>query len=166
MNISIVNLPEIAILGQLGFCTKDSNIVTELWNQANSHFAEVAPLGMKEEDGSYVGFWGAMSDETLSYLPWTDNFSRGYYLAGIEVYKDTLVPDGWTKCVMPSRTYLKVLIEPGTYSDVFYNVINTIISDYKMKLSGAVCDYTEPATGNNYLLFPVVNDIIKYSIIL
>lgn len=155
MNITIVNLPEIAIIGKLGFCTIENNIVAELWNQANSHFAEVAPLGMKEKDGSYVGFWGAMSDETLSYLPWTDNFSRGYYLAGIEVYKDTLVPNGWTKWIMPSRTYLKVLIESGHYSDIFQNVIENTIPEMKMKLCGAVCDYTEPSTGNNFLFFPV-----------
>ena len=42
---------------------------------------------MKNADGSYVGFWGAMSDETMSFMPWTDDFSRGLYLAEILVYK-------------------------------------------------------------------------------
>jgi hypothetical protein len=155
MDITIVNLPEIAIIGKLGLCTKERNIVQELWNQANTHFSEVAPLGMKEKDGSYVGFWGAMSDETMSYFPWTDNFTKGYYLAGIEVYQDTIVPDGWTKWNMPARIYLKVLIEPSHYSSIFTNVIQNKIPEMKMELSGAVCDFTEPATGKNYLLFPV-----------
>ncbi len=155
MDLSIVNLPEIAIIGKLGLCTKEKNIAPELWNQANSHFADVAALGMKEKNGIYVGFWGAMSDETMSFLPWTDHFSRGYYLAGIEVYMDTAVPDGWTKWIMPSRTYLKVLIEPGQYFTVFHNIIENRIPEMRMKLSGAACDYTEPATGKNYLLFPV-----------
>ncbi|HRY77570.1 MAG TPA: GyrI-like domain-containing protein [Candidatus Izemoplasmatales bacterium] len=155
MNITIVNLPEIAIIGKLGFCKGEKNIVPELWNQANANFADVAPLGMKEKDGSFVGFWGAMSDETMSYLPWTDHFSRGYYLAGIEVYKDAVPPDGWTKWIMPSRTYLKVSIDPGKYFEVFQNVIQNQIPEMKMKLSGAACDYTEPATGKNFLFFPV-----------
>ncbi|MDD3123737.1 MAG: GyrI-like domain-containing protein [Candidatus Izemoplasmatales bacterium] len=157
MNITIVNLPEIAVIGKLGFCTKDNNVAPELWNEANSHFADVASLGMKEKNGFYVGFWGAMSDETMSYLPWTDDLSRGYYLAGIEVYKDTTVPNGWTKWIMPPRTYLKVLIEPDQYFDVFQNVIKNKIPEMKMKLSGAACDYTEPETGINYLFFPVNN---------
>ncbi len=42
----------------------------------------------------------------MSFLPWTDDFSRGLYLAGIEVYEDTPVPDGWVKWVLPARKYL------------------------------------------------------------
>lgn len=157
MNMAIVVLPEIAIIGKQGLCTKNNNIVQELWNQTNAHFAEVAHLGMKEKNGSYVGFWGAMSDETMSFLPWTDNFSCGYYLAGIEVYKDTIVPDGWMKWTMPARTYLKVLIDSSQYMQIFDNVIKVILPKMNMELCGAVCDYTEPATGKNYLLFPVNN---------
>jgi predicted transcriptional regulator YdeE len=157
MNISVVNLPEIAIIGKMGLCTKENNVAQELWNHANSQFAEVASLGMKENNGFYVGFWGAMSDETMSFLPWTDDFSRGYYLAGIEVYKDSHVPEGWTKWIMPERTYLKVLIEPNQYFNVFQDVLKNVIPEMNMKLSGAVCDYIEPVSGKNYLLFPVNN---------
>ena len=42
----------------------EKNIVQQLWQEANSHFNEVAALGMKNSDGTYVGFWGAMSDES------------------------------------------------------------------------------------------------------
>ena len=48
---------------------KKKNVAQELWQQANSAFREIADLGMKNTDGSFVGFWGAMSDETLSFLP-------------------------------------------------------------------------------------------------
>ena len=78
----IIDLPEITIIGKEGLCTKEKNVVQALWQQANAHFNEIADLGMKNPDGSFVGFWGAMSDETMSFLPWTDNFSRGLYLAG------------------------------------------------------------------------------------
>ena len=97
----MIDLPKIAIIGKEGLCTKEKNVVQDLWQQANSNFSDIAVLGMKNADGSYVGFWGAMSDETMSFLPWTDDFSRGLYLAGVEVYEDTPVPDGWVKWVMP-----------------------------------------------------------------
>lgn len=42
---------------------------------------------MKEKNGAFVGFWGAMSDETMSFMPWTDNFTRGYYLDMVEENK-------------------------------------------------------------------------------
>ena len=79
----MIDLPEIAIIGKEGLCTKEKNVAQELWQQANSAFREIADLGMKNTDGSFVGFWGAMSDETLSFLPWTEDFSRGLYLAGV-----------------------------------------------------------------------------------
>ena len=74
----IVDLPKNAIIGREGFCTKEKNDVQKLWEQANLHFSDAADLGMKNADGSYVGFRGAMSDETMSFLPWTDNVSRGF----------------------------------------------------------------------------------------
>ena len=79
----------------------------------NSNFCEIADFGMKNADGSYVGFWGAMSDETISFMPWTDDFSTGFYLAGIEVYENTEVPDGWVKWIMPDRKYLVTEVGPA-----------------------------------------------------
>ena len=38
---------------------------------------------------------------------------------------------------------------------IFDEVINNTITERGMKLAGAVCDYTEPATGKNKLFFPV-----------
>lgn len=157
MDINLIKLPEIAIIGKAGLCTKERNIVMELWEEANSHFEEVTALAMKEADGSFTGFWGAMSDEAMSFKPWTDNFSRGYYLAGIEVSKDIEAPMGWTKWILPERMYLKVLVESGEYTELFDEVINKIIPDRNLRLSGAVCDYIEPKTSKNYLLYPVEN---------
>lgn len=155
MTIKTVELPEIAVIGKLGFCSKENNIVEELWNQAKIHFDEVAELGMKEKDGSYVGFWGAMSDETMSFLPWTDHFSKGYYLAGIEVSKHMDAPAGWTKWILPARKYLFVEVQKDQYKNIFEDVILNQISKMGFELDGAVCDYTKPSTGENYLFFPV-----------
>jgi hypothetical protein len=115
----IVDLPRIAIIGKEGLCTKEKNIVQDLWQQANSNFSDIADLGMKYADGSFVGFWGAMSDETMSFMPWTDGFSRGLYLAGVEVYEDTAVPDGWVKWVVPARKYLVTEVQPEKYIYAF-----------------------------------------------
>ena len=68
----MIDLPKIAIIGKEGLCTKEKNVVQDLWQQANSNFSDIADLGMKNADGSFVGFWGAMSDETMSFMPWTD----------------------------------------------------------------------------------------------
>ena len=76
INYKIVDLPRIAIIGKEGLCTKEKNVVQNLWQQANSNFGDIADIGMKNADGSFVGFWGAMSDETMSFMPWTDGFSR------------------------------------------------------------------------------------------
>ncbi len=155
MEIKIIDLPMITVVGKEGLCTAENNIVQQLWQEANSHFDEVAALGMKNSDGTYVGFWGAMSDENKSFRPWTHQFTRGLYLAGVETYADAIAPDGWTKWTIPARKYIVVDVEPNRYGEIFEEVINNTISEKGMKLVGAVCDYTEPATGNSKLFFPV-----------
>lgn len=155
MEIQIIDLPMITVIGKEGLCTAENNIVQQLWQEANSHFNEVEALGMKNADGAYVGFWGAMSDEGRSYRPWTHQFTRGLYLAGVEAYADAIAPEGWAKWVMPARKYIVVDVEPDRYGEIFNEVINNIISEKGMELAGAVCDYTEPATGKNKLFFPV-----------
>ena len=40
----IVDLPQIAIIGQEGFCTKEKNEVRNLWKQANLRFSDVADI--------------------------------------------------------------------------------------------------------------------------
>ncbi len=155
MEIKIVDLPAITVIGKEGLCTAEKNIVQQLWQEANSRFNEVAALGKKNSDGTYVGFWGAMSDESRSFRPWTHQFTRGLYLAGVETYAAAIAPEGWIKWVMPARKYIVVDVEPNRYGEIFDEVINNTISEKGMKLAGAVCDYTEPATGKSRLFFPV-----------
>lgn len=155
MKIDIIDLPMITVIGKEGLCITEKNIVQQLWQEANAHFNEVAALGMKNPDGTYVGFWGAMSDESKSFHPWTRQFTRGLYLAGVETYADAIAPEGWTKWVMPARKYIVVDVEPNKYAEIFDEIINNTIFEKGMKLAGAVCDYTEPATGKNKLFFPV-----------
>ena len=47
MKYEIIDLPIIAIIGKEGLCTKEKNVVHDLWHQANSNFSDIADLGMK-----------------------------------------------------------------------------------------------------------------------
>ena len=155
MEYRIIDLPETAVIGKEGLCTRDHNAAAELWQQAASSFHEVESLVLRKADGSYTGFWGAMSDESMRFLPWKDDFTRGLYLAGTEVPLDAEAPAGWTKWILPARKYLVVDVHPDIYSTVFHDTLQYVIPDRKLRLCGAVCDYTEPSTGQNCLFFPV-----------
>lgn len=155
MEIKIMDLPTIAVIGKEGLCTAGRNIVQQLWQEADAHFDEVAALGKKAPDGTYAAFWGAMSDESRSFRPWTHQFTRGLYLAGVETHVDAAAPEGWTKWVLPARKYIVVDVEPDRYGEIFDEVIQVTIPGKGMKLAGAVCDHTEPATGKSRLFFPV-----------
>ena len=56
MKYELIDLSEIAVIGKAGLCTKEKNIVQELWQQANSNFDEVASLAMKNPDGFFPDF--------------------------------------------------------------------------------------------------------------
>jgi predicted transcriptional regulator YdeE len=158
MNIRMIELPETAVIGKAGLCTEGNNISVQLWQQASGSFHEVAGLGLKKEDGSYAGFWGAMSDESMNFLPWEEDYTRGLYLAGTEVSLDAEAPAGWTKWILPARKYLVIDVCPDTYSAVFRGALQQVIPEMNLRLCGAVCDYTEPSTGQSSLYFPVEED--------
>lgn len=150
----MITLGPISVIGMEGVCTPENPVVAALWEAANARFGEVAELAMKEPDGSFTGFWGLMSDLGRNFLPWENGFSTGLYLAGVEVAEDSPVPEGWVKWTVPQRTYLKLEIENGAYQETFRRGIDEILPEQSYRLSGAVCDYTEPGTGKNFLFFP------------
>ncbi|MBR3494360.1 MAG: GyrI-like domain-containing protein [Clostridia bacterium] len=155
IDIEIMDLPEIAVIGKEGLCTAEHNVVRELWADAEAHFQEIAPLGQLNPDGLFAGFWGAMSDVSRSFLPWSDGFSRGLYLAGLQVNPAAVPPPGWQKWTLPARRWLVADVPPGQYGEVFTEVLERVIPSKGLRLSGAVCDFTEPITGRNRLFFPV-----------
>ena len=151
MEIKIIDLPMITVIGKEGLCTAEKNIAQQLWQEANSHFNEVAALGMKNSDGTYVGFWGAMSDESRSFRPWTHRFTTGLYLAGVETDAEAAAPEGWTKWIVPSYEYIRV---ECVSKDTFLRGLQ-YLQDNSFELVGAVHDYTDSKTGKTYMLFPV-----------
>ena len=140
-----------AVIGKEGSTSDGAGFIQNLWNEANGRFAEVAPLAKRDDQGNLVGIWGAMSDFSRSFLPWEENFSKGLYLAGIECPMDAQPPEGWTKWVIPGFEYLRAECEN---QNIFPQVID-YMGKNGIPLAGAVHDFTCPATGKNYMYFPV-----------
>lgn len=140
-----------SVIGKEGSTNDGAGFIQRLWADANSNFAEVAHLAKKDESGSLVGSWGAMSDFSRSFQPWEDGFSKGLYLAGVEVEDGAQAPEGWIKWVIPGFEYLCVECDHET---VFPEMI-AYLQEHDLSLAGAVHDFTCPQTGKNYMFFPI-----------
>ena len=141
---------EFVVIGKEGSTSDGEGFVQKLWNDANGHFSEVANLAKKDANGNIVGIWGAMSDFSHSFKPWEDGFSKGLYLAGVECVDHAEAPDGWTKGTIPGYEYIVVENHEGAFDETIGQMKEKAIS-----LAGAVHDYTDPATGKDYLYFPI-----------
>ena len=141
----------ICVIGREGSTEDGPDFVQSLWDEANSHFAEVSHLAKRDEAGNLVGIWGAMSDLARSFLPWEDGFSKGLYLAGVECREDAQPPENWVKWVIPGFEYLRVECD---HAGVFPEMI-AYLQENHIPLAGAVQDFTCPQTGKNYMYFPI-----------
>lgn len=150
MNIERCEKKSFVVIGKEGSTLDGAGFIQKLWDNANSHFAEVQHLAKKDENGNIVGIWGAMSDFSRSFDPWED-FEKGLYLAGVECNDNAEAPDGWTKWVIPGYEYIYAECENG---DTFSNTIK-YLEDNNIPLAGAVHDFTCPQTGKNYMFFPI-----------
>ena len=139
-----------SVIGKEGSTNEGDGFIQKLWDDANSNFNEVAKLAKKDDKGNILGIWGAMSDLSHSFSPWEDNFTKGLYLAGVEVIEDAEVPQGWVKWIIPSYEYIYVKKEP----DTFANVIE-YLNENNIQLVGAVHDFNCPETGLGYMFFPI-----------
>lgn len=140
-----------SVIGKEGSTKDGDGFIQRLWDDANSHFDEVASLAKKDEEGKILGIWGAMSDFSRSYDPWEENFTRGLYLAGVEVEDESIPPKGWVKWTIPSYEHIFTVVEnQSTFSEVLnYMQANNI------NLVGAVHEYNCPEDGHVYLFFPI-----------
>lgn len=154
MKTGLISLGAFSVIGKEGICTAEHNVVSELWADANAHFAEIAALARKEQDGSYAGFWGLMSDLGRHFLPWEQDYSTGLYLAGAEAEMNCPVPEGWVRWSVPEREYYVLEIKNGQYTETFRRGLAEL-PQQSLRLRGAVCDYSEPGTGKNFLFYPV-----------
>ncbi|MCR5096728.1 MAG: GyrI-like domain-containing protein [Erysipelotrichaceae bacterium] len=150
MKIEKVRKESFTVIGKEGSTLQGEGFIQKLYDEANAHFNEIAMLARKDEQGNLLGIWGLMSDFSRSYKPW-ENFNRGLYLAGVEVFDDSVAPAGWNKWTVPAYEYLKVEAEGP---DTFDRMVE-YLKDHKIELAGAVFDYSCLKTGRNYMYFPV-----------
>ena len=151
MTIEKLIKPSFSVIGKQGSTEDGEGFIASLWADANAHFPEIAHLAKTGEDGSLLGIWGAMSDFSLSFMPWEDNFSRGLYLAGAECSDEAEPPAGWVKWTIPAFEYLRTENDrPSAFSDMI-----AYLKENRITLVGAVQDFTDPATGKEYMLFPI-----------
>lgn len=150
MKIERVSKASFAVIGKEGSTLDGDGFIQRLWQDANAHFEEIAPLAKRDESGNLVGIWGAMTDFSRSFKPW-DDFNRGLYLAGAECTDDAEAPEGWVKWVVPAYDYLKVeRTDENTFSDMI-----AYMKENGLSLAGAVHDFTCPQNGKDYMFFPI-----------
>lgn len=150
MKIEKCTKPAFTVIGKEGSTKDGEGFIGRLWEDANSHFGEIAHLAKKDENGVPLGVWGAMSDFSRSFEPWT-NFSEGLYLAGAECEDDAEAPEGWTKWTIPAYEYLRAECEnENTFADML-----RYLDENGLTLAGAVHDFTCPRTGKSYMFFPI-----------
>ena len=143
--------PAFAVIGIEGSTEDGPGFISWLWNEANSRFGEVAHLAKTNPDGTLCGIWGAMTDMSRSFRPWEDDFSRGLYLAGVEVHDDAQPPRGWTRWDIPGYEYIRLERD----NQFCFARGLALLRDEGLPLAGAVHDFTDPATGTGYMLFPI-----------
>ncbi len=151
MEYTVIHHPETCIIGKMGSTRDGDNFIAKLWQEADNHFSEVYPLAIKDANGTPKAVYGAMSDFSLSFRPGENNLSEGLYMAGVECPLDAEAPTGWTKwvlpafdCVITENKGIPALFE--TYKD---------LSSQGMELVYAIQEKNEPATGKQFLLFPI-----------
>ena len=150
MKIETCRKETFVVIGKEGATWDGPGFIQALWSDANAHFAEIQHLAKRDHNGDLVGIWGAMSDCSRSFKPWEDHFSKGLYLAGVECQDDAQAPAGWTRWVIPGYEYLCVALE----NENSFSQMLSYMEENHIPLVGAVQDFTCPATGKNYMLFP------------
>jgi len=151
MTTKIIEKPAFAVIGREGSTRDGADMVQRLWADANANFGMVAGIAKYTDSGALAGIWGAMTDFSRSFRPWENGFTEGLYLAGVEVPDDAEAPEGWTKWIVPAHTWLAVKVEG---SDTFSAGL-AAIEAAEYTLAGAVQDYTDPATGESWMWFPI-----------
>ena len=151
MTIQKCTLPSFSVIGKAGSTEDGPGFVQRLWQEANAHYAEVSHLAKTDESGKPVGFWGAMSDMKMRFLPWEENFSKGRYLAGVQCRENALPPEGWVKWNIPAFSCLYAECDG---ENIFAQMLR-YIEEQGLTLAGAVQDFTCPKTGKKYMFFPI-----------
>nr|MBR4281203.1 GyrI-like domain-containing protein [Clostridia bacterium] len=143
--------PSFTVIGKEGSTDDGADFVARLWEEANGHFAQVAPLAKTNPDGSLAGVWGTMTDMARCFQPWEDGFTRGLYLAGVECADDAQPPEGWVRWDVPGFEYVRI---PNDGPEAFPRGLE-LLQEAGLSLAGAVQEYNDAAAGVGYLCYPI-----------
>lgn len=151
MNIEKITKASFTVIGLEGSTADGADFIPRLWAATNARFAEVQPLAKTDAAGNLCGVWGAMSSFARDFTPWEEHFTRGLYLAGIECADGAEAPAGWVKWVIPGYEYLRAACDED---DIFPKML-AFLQERNLPLAGAVQDFTDPRTGQSFMLFPI-----------
>ena len=149
MSVEKTVKPGFTVIGMEGSTEDGEGFIQNLWAEANARFAEIAHLCKRKADGSFAGFWGAMTDFSRSFQPW-DGFARGLYLAGAECADDAEPPEGWTKWTVPAFEYLRFAQDEYAFGQAA-----EYVKEKGLPFAGAAHDYIDPSTGKGYICIPI-----------
>ena len=140
-----ITLPAYSVIGREG-CTDDgAGIIQTLWATANERFAEIATMASQP-----LTLWGAMGAPDGSLQPWQDGFTKGRYLAGIQVPGDAVPPADWTKWDFPAY---EAIVLPMT--ETAFGEGLKLLEREGLTLALAVQERTDPSKGETLLVFPI-----------
>ena len=148
--MDIIVKESFAVIGMEGSTADGAGFIAALWEKANGRFSEVEALAARNADGQLRGIWGLMSDFSRSFRPWEKDFTEGLYLAGVECLPDAQPPAGWVKWQVPGFEYLPVPAGENAFRQGL-----SLLEEKGLPLAGAVQDFTDPQTGEAFMLFPI-----------
>ena len=148
--MDIIVKESFAVIGMEGSTADGAGFIAALWEKANGRFSEVEALAARNADGQLRGIWGLMSDFSRSFRPWEKDFTEGLYLAGVECLPDAQPPAGWVKWRVPGFEYLPVPAGENAFRQGL-----SLLEEKGLSLAGAVQDFTDPQTGEAFMLFPI-----------
>ncbi len=140
-----------AVIGKEGNTHDGEGFIKELWKNVNQDFSQIAPYVLKDDQEKPLGIWGIMTDFSRSFYPWENNFTQGIYIAGAECAFETPQVQGFSMIHVPKFRYLCV---ENNAPDVFLKSLS-YLKEQDIDLVGAVQDYTDPKSGQNYMYFPI-----------
>ena len=152
MNFKRTVIKSFSVIGKEGATKAGEDFINSLWVEVNQKFSEVEKLA-KLEDGFIAGYWGLMSDFSRQYLPWEDNYSKGLYLAGVEVENDKQAPNNWVKWTIPTFEYIYVDVEKD-YAETLIKGLD-YLKNNGYNLVGAVQEFHCPVEKRLYLFYPI-----------
>ena len=86
MHIEIINKDSFCVIGKKGSTDMGTGFIQKLWNEANTHFNEISNLVKRDDEEKPLACWGAMSDFSMSFMPWENNFTRVNTLQVLNVW--------------------------------------------------------------------------------